>query len=309
MLEIIQNLLYYTLKMSTPLLLCSIGGVFVQKTGTLNFALEAAINTGAFTAILFTVLTENLIVGCAAAVLSCMALNGLFGLFVIRFKADAVIIGLSLNMLMMAIPPYLLQVLFDNRGLLMATDIIQLDQMVVNIPFLEHIPFIGPILNGQTPLTWVAFVLIAVLTVVFYKTKFGIYVQVTGERRDAAEAVGVRTKRIIWICLMISAVTCALAGINLSVEQAGAYSLNMSAARGLICLSAINCGRRKPIASCAFSMIFGFSKALQLVLSGYMGPNEALIMDVVPYLTIIIVFLATEFPVARRNVMRIFREN
>ena len=61
MLKIIQSLLYYTIKMSTPLLLCSIGGVFVQKTGTLNFALEAAINTGAFTAILFTVLSGNLL--------------------------------------------------------------------------------------------------------------------------------------------------------------------------------------------------------------------------------------------------------
>ncbi len=58
---------------------------------------------------------------------------------------------------------------------------------------------------------------------------------------------------------MISAVTCALAGINLSVEQAGAYSLNMSAARGLICLAAINCGRRKPVQSCLFAIIFGFS--------------------------------------------------
>ena len=307
--ELLQNLLYYTLKMSTPLLLCSIGGVFVQKTGTLNFALEAAINIGAFSAILFTVLTKNLVIGCIAAVISCMILNALFGMFVVHFKADAVIIGLSLNMLMLAIPPYLLEALFGNRGLLMATDIIQLGNVAVHIPFIENIPFIGSIVSGQTPLTYFAYVLILVLTIVFYKTKFGIYVQVTGERRDAAEAVGIRTKRIVWISLMISAVTCALAGINLSVEQSGAYSLNMSAARGLICLSAINCGRRRPIASCAFSMVFGFSKALQMVMSTKMGPDAALVMDVVPYLTIIIVFLATEFPVARKNVMRIFREN
>lgn len=306
---LIQNLLYYTIKMSTPLLLCAIGGVFVQKTGTLNFALEAAINTGAFTAILFTVLSGNLLVGCVAAVLSCLLLNAIFGLFVVRFKADAVIIGLSLNMLMMAIPPYLLQAFFESRGLLMATNIIDVSKMALDIPFLHSIPFLGPILNGQTRLTYLVYLIIILLTIVYYKTKFGVYVQVTGERRDAAEAVGIHTNKIIWIALMISAVTCALAGINLSVEQAGAYSLNMSAARGLICLSAINCGRRKPLQSCAFAMIFGFSRALQLVLAGYMGPNEALMMDVIPYLTIILVFLFTEIPIARKNVMRIFRED
>lgn len=308
MLKIIQSLLYYTIKMSTPLLLCSIGGVFVQKTGTLNFALEAAINTGAFTAILFTVLSGNLLVGCLAAVLSCMLLNVLFGHFVVNLKADAVIVGLSLNMLMMAIPPYILQVFFKNRGLLMATDIIDVGKMALDIPFLRNIPFFGEVLNGQTLLTYLAYPIIIVLTIVFYKTKFGIYVQVTGERRDAAEAVGIRTKKIVWISLMISAVTCALAGINLSVEQAGAYSLNMSAARGLICLAAINCGRRKPVQSCLFAIIFGFSRALQLVLANFMGPDEALVMDVVPYLTIILVFLITEIPSARKNVMRIFRE-
>ena len=281
MLKIIQSLLYYTIKMSTPLLLCSIGGVFVQKTGTLNFALEAAINTGAFTAILFTVLSGNLLVGCLAAVLSCMLLNVLFGHFVVNLKADTVIVGLSLNMLMMAIPPYILQVFFKNRGLLMATDIIDVGKMALDIPFLRNIPFFGEVLNGQTLLTYLAYPIIIVLTIVFYKTKFGVYVQVTGERRDAAEAVGIRTKKIVWISLMISAVTC---------------------------LAAINCGRRKPVQSCLFAIIFGFSRALQLVLANFMGPDEALVMDVVPYLTIILVFLITEIPSARKNVMRIFRE-
>ena len=304
----ILNLLYYTVKMATPLLLCSIGGVFVQKSGTLNFALEAAINMGAFAAIVFTVLTGKVLVGCMASILCCVVLNSIFGVFVIHFKANAVIIGLALNILMMAVPPYILQEFFESRGLLMATSIIDVGKIPLDVPILRDIPILSNILNHQTFLTYFAYVLIAVLTVVYYKTRFGVYIQVAGENRAAAEAVGIKTDRIIWIALILSGVTCALAGINLSVEQAGSYSVNMSAARGLICLSAVACGRMRPLRSCAFSFLFGFARALQMVLSGFVGPDTALLMNTIPYVTIIIVFLFTEVPVARRNTMRIFQE-
>lgn len=307
--DLIINLFYYTVKMSTPLLLCTIGGVFVQKAGTMNFALEAAINASAFSSIVFTVITGNIVIGIFSAIASCLLLNFIFGLFVIRFRANAVIIGLALNMLMMAIPPYLLQTFFESRGLIMATHIINIGNVPVDIPILRDIPILGAIFNGQTPLTYFAYLSIVILTLVFYKTKYGIYVQVTGENQDAAEAVGIKTDRIKWIALIISAVMCALAGMNLSLEQVGSYSLNMSAARGLICLSAINCGRREPVRSCVFALLFGFSKALQLVIAGLIDPITATLMNIVPYLTIIAVFLFTEIPVARKNTMRIFREN
>lgn len=304
----ILNLLYYTVKMATPLLLCSIGGVFVQKSGTLNFALEAAINMGAFASIVFTVLTGNVLIGCLAAVLCCVALNAIFGVFVVQWKANAVIIGLALNIVMLAVPPYILQEFFESRGLLMATGIIDIGRMTLDIPILRDIPILGQIFNRQTPLTYLVYPLIAVLTVVYYKTRFGVYIQVAGENRAAAEAVGIKTNRIIWLALIISGVTCALAGINLAVEQAGSYSLNMSAARGLICLSAIACGRMRPLRACVFSFIFGFARALQMLLSSFVRPDTALLMNVIPYVTIIIVFLFTEIPVARKNTMRIFRE-
>ena len=304
-----MTLFYYTVRQSTPLLLCTVGGVFVQRSGTLNFALEAAINTSCFTSIVFTVVTGRPIWGIISAIVSCLILNWIFGIFVIKFNAAPVIIGLALNMLMMAIPPYLLQAFFDSRGLLMATDFINVTNKTIDVPLLRSIPIIGDIFNKQTFLTYFVYFLIVVLTVVFYKTKFGIYTQVTGENLNAAEAVGINTDRIKWIALVISAVCCALSGLNLTFEQVGSYSLNMSAARGLICLSAINCGRREPVRSCAFAMIFGFTRALQLMISNYVSPNVTLVMEVVPYMTIILVFLLTEIPKARKTTMRIFQED
>lgn len=306
--QVILNLLYYTVKMSTPLLICIIGGVFVQKAGTLNFALEAGINTGAFTSIVFTVITGNLFVGIVMAFVSCILLNLFFGLFVIKLKANATVVGLSINMLMGAIPPYILSTFFSSRGFISAKEYIDLSSINIDVPILRNIPILSDIFNNHTPLTYFAYLLILIMTYVFYKTKFGVYIQVTGEAKDAAEAVGIKTNRIKWIALIISACTCAMAGMNLSVEQTALFSLQMSAARGLICLSAINCGKRRPIQSCLFGLLFGFSRALQLILSEFVGSITAELMNIVPYVTIIIVFLFTEIPVARKNTMRIFRE-
>ena len=304
----ILSLLYYTVQMSTPLLLCCIGGVFVQKAGTMNFALEAGINVGAFAAIVFTVLTGNLVWGIIFSFIWCLVLNAVFGLFVIKLKANATVVGLSLNMIISAIPPFLLSVFFPSRGFLSALDVIDLSTMRLDVPILRSIPIISDIFNNQTRLTYLSFLICIVLTFVFYKTKFGVYIQVTGENKGAAEAVGINTKRLKWMALAISACTCAMAGMNLSVELTGRFSLNIASARGLICLSAINCGKKRPVQACLFGLLFGFSRALEVCLSQYVDVNTTELFNVIPYITIIIVFLITEIPISMKNTMRIFRE-
>ena len=220
MYDFIVSLLYYTVQMSTPLLLCCIGGVFVQKAGTMNFALEAGINVGAFSSIVFTVISGSIFAGICSSFIWCLVLNAVFGLFVIKLKANATIVGLSLNMIIRA-------------------------SMKVDVPILRSIPFISDIFNNQTRLTYLTFFIIIFLTFVFYKTKFGVYIQVTGENKGAAEAVGINTNFLKWVALAISACTCAMAGMNLSVELTGMFNLNIASARGLICLSAINCGKKE----------------------------------------------------------------
>ncbi len=308
MYDFIVSLLYYTVQMSTPLLLCCIGGVFVQKAGTMNFALEAGINVGAFSSIVFTVISGSIFAGICSSFIWCLVLNAVFGLFVIKLKANATIVGLSLNMIISAIPPFLLSVFFPSRGFLSALDIIDLASMKVDVPILRSIPFISDIFNNQTRLTYLTFFIIIFLTFVFYKTKFGVYIQVTGENKGAAEAVGINTNFLKWVALAISACTCAMAGMNLSVELTGMFNLNIASARGLICLSAINCGKKRPIQACLFGLLFGFSNALQVCLSKYVDVNTTELFKVIPYITIIIVFLITEIPVSMKNTMRIFRE-
>lgn len=306
--ELILSLLNMTVKMSTAYLLCTIGGVYVQRAGVFNIALEGAINMGAFGGILFTMLLGNIIVGSLCGVVLCIVFNLIFGALVVFMKGDATVVGMSMNLVASCVPPFLMQAYFQSRGQLNATSLIDPAKMKVDVPILRNIPIIGDIFNQQTPLTYATIVIVIVLAVVMARTKFGTYIRVTGENEEAARAIGIRTNSIKMWALMISAVTCALAGINISVETVGIFTLDMAASRGYICLSAINCGKREPIRASLFAVLFGFARALQIVLNNYVGPAVASLIGILPYATILIVLFLTEFPASRRNTMRIFQE-
>ncbi len=303
---IILTLLFYTVKMSTPLLFVIMGGVFVQRAGVFNFALESAINSGAFAAIAVTMATGSLMAGIIGALVTCVLVNMFFALFTVKFNAHPTVVGMAINLMTAAIIPYLMMALFETSAVINVTHIIDPANVPVDVPILRSIPILGDIFNKQSPLTYLSFLAVIVLSVVYYKTDFGTHVRLVGDSQEAAEAIGIKVNKIKVLALVISGICCALAGMNISVESLGMYTLNISASRGYICLSAINCGRKEPLKSVAFGLLFGFTKALQIILANYVGSTIASSLEALPYIMIIIVLVATELPAVRRNPMRIF---
>ena len=236
--NLILNLLKMTVEASTPYLLITIGGVFVARAGVFNISLEGCTEFAAFAGILFGFLSGSILVGVLSAFLVAIALNIVFYLFTVKWNADLTVIGCAVNLLAACIPACLLQALFGTRSNLVATSLIDPMKMKVDVPILRSVPVLNSIFNHQTRITYLTFALVIFLIILMYRTKFGIYVRVTGENIGAAKSVGVKTNRIKLLCLLISAVTCALAGLNLSVEELGIYTINMTANRGFICLSA-----------------------------------------------------------------------
>ncbi|MFV0351889.1 MAG: ABC transporter permease [Oscillospiraceae bacterium] len=286
--DMLLSLLSMTVKMSTPYLLCVIGGVYPQRAGVFNIALDGVMNFGAFAGILFTVIGSNLYFGSFMGVVMSVLIILVFALFTIKLQANAIIVGIAINFLTSALPRFIMESFYGSRGSLIATDYISPLSMKLDVPILRSIPILSDIFNGQTPLTYFSFVCVVVLTVVLYKTKFGIYTRVTGENGEAARAIGIKTDSIKLIALLISAVTCGLAGLNLSVESLGMYTADMSASRGFICLSAIVCGRREPIRSSLYALLFGFARALQVFLTTVVDSVTASLIGIIPYITILV---------------------
>ena len=305
----IINLLAMTVSMSTPFLLCVMGGLYAQRAGVFNIALEGIMNIGAFGCIVFTLLTRSIALGGILGVCMSVLITAIFIFFAVKLKSNAIIIGIAVNLVSSSVLPFLMQAFYKSRSSLIATDIIDPQKMKLDIPILRSIPVLGDIFNNQTPLTYLSFVLVAVLTVVMFKTKFGIYVRVTGENEEAAKAIGIKVDIIRCAALILSAVTCGLAGINLSMESLGMYTMNMTANRGFICLSAIVCGKRQPIRSALYALLFGLAKALQIMLTNVVDSVTASLIGMLPYLTILVVLLVTEIPATVRNTLRIFQDS
>jgi Uncharacterized ABC-type transport system, permease component len=171
---------------------------------------------------------------------------------------------------------------------------------------LNSIPILSSILSNHTIITYLAFILIGVVYVVLYKTRFGIHLRVVGENEEAAKSVGLKSDMLKYSSILIGAVLCALAGINLSAERMALYTDNMVAGRGFIAIAAIYCGKAHPVKSSIYAILFGLARSLAINLGLYAGPVSGL-FDMIPYIMIVLVLFFVSSMESKKTRLRGFR--
>lgn len=295
------------LAMSTPLILGTLGGLFTYKAGVLNIAIEGMMTAGAFTSILVAYFTKNIFLGIVVAIIVTLVVGVLFSFFSVNLKGHNVITGLGINYATAAIAPFICAILVGNRTSIIASDFIKPSDITLDVPILKNIPILNTLFNNHTPLTYLSWIMIFAVTVLLYKTKFGVYVQVAGENHEAAESVGINVSRIKWGAIAVSAALSALAGINLSVESLGMYTDSMVSGRGFTCMAAIYCGKGNPAKCVAYAIIFGLTRALQIKLTTMLDAATASLIETLPYLMIIIVMFISSLNDYRKNNVRGYR--
>lgn len=295
--DMLSNILYDSVYHTAPILLCVLGGIFAYKANVLNISLEGIMLAGAFFSMLFSSLTGNIFVGCIVAIVLCMLLGLIFSFMSVTCKGNVIIVGLAINMLVPAIAGFVLK-LMNSANITLPS--VNVADFKINIPFIQDIPILGPILSGHPPITYVAFIGIAVMAVLMYRTRFGVYVRVVGENEDAARSLGLKTNKYKYIAILIGAFCCALAGINLSLERTALFTNNMTAGRGFIAIAAIYCGRGAPVSSALYAIVFGVARALSVNMSVYAGPAAAL-FDVIPYVIMAVVLTVVSI-IKRRKI-------
>ncbi|ACD53006.1 ABC transporter permease [Clostridium botulinum] len=294
---LLGNILYDTIYHSAPIILCVIGGMFAYKANVLNIALEGMMLNGAFVATLLVFFTDNIPLSIFLAIVTTLIYGLIFSLLGITYKGNVIIVGLAINLIVPAIAGFILQIM--GTANINLTNI-NIADFKINIPIIQDIPLIGNILSGHTPITYLSFIGIIVLTIIMYKTKFGIYVRVVGENEDAAKSLGIKTNVYKYAAVLIGAFCCALAGVNFSLERLGLFTNDMTAGRGFIAIAAIYCGQGKPVASSMYAILFGVARALAVNLSIYAGPIAGL-FDTIPYI-IMVTVLAVVSAVKYKNV-------
>src|SRR3954466_7893581 len=186
--------LFVVLMKVAPILLAAIGGAFTQQGNILNIGLEGMMLIGAFSAISVGSAVGNPWVGVLAAVLAGLALSVVFALGTLWLRADFIVVGIGVNLLAAGLTVFLLQVLYGNPGVTPPSATITLPK--ISLGPLASIPVLGPALNDQTALVWVALASVPLASLVLYRTKFGVHLRAVGEDAAAADAAGIRVTRV-----------------------------------------------------------------------------------------------------------------
>ena len=288
--EMWANILYDTIYHSTPIILCTLGGLFAYKANVLNIALEGMMLNAAFVSVLVQYLTDSLPLTIMAALISTLLWGVVFSVLGIRCRGNVIVIGLGINFMTAAISKFILKIMglanisLQNIG---ATD------FKIELPILKDLPLVR-VLSGHPLITYLAFAAIVLTAVVLYQTKFGIYIRVVGENEDSAISLGIKSTWYKYAAVLLGAFFCALAGINLSLERMAMFTCGMTAGRGFIAIAAIYCGQGKPGASSFYALLFAIARALSINLSIYAGPAAGM-FDTIPYVVMVIVLAVSSY--------------
>jgi ABC-type uncharacterized transport system permease subunit len=292
-----------TLRMATPVLLATLGGIFSSQTGIFHVGLEGLLDIGAFFAVVGSVTTGSPWGGLVYAIVACLIASLIFAFVHLELRANEIIVGLALNIFATGMTNFLLFAILGATGYYQSP--LLKGFSVVQIPVIKDIPIVNELLNGHFPLVYIAFFLVIVVYLVLYRTPFGFHIRAVGENIDAAKAIGINPKRIKYAGLLIAGVFCALGGSFMSLSYLNLFSEGISAGRGWLALAAINFGLGRPIPALVACLIFGFADALALRLQQFGLPSQIVLM--LPYIVTFLVLggSAIQRETKKRNASRL----
>ena len=246
-------LLFSTIRTATPLIFAALGGLFSERAGVINIALEGLMLAGAFTAAVVTYELQNPYIGFLSGLVAGAALAFVYAVAVIKFEADQVVTGFAVSLLMIGLPAVISAALYDSAG---STEQIAKEYL---LPDLYNRLSIASIL---------AFLLVPICWYVVYKTPFGLRLRAAGENPAAADAAGVNVIRLRYTAVVISGVLAAAGGAYLSIGQSSLFTRAMTAGRGYIALAALILAKWKPVPVLFACLFFGLTEALSIQIQG-----------------------------------------
>ncbi|KAE9632715.1 ABC transporter permease [Parasedimentitalea maritima] len=287
-----------TVRLSTPLLLACLAGLFSERAGIFDIGLEGKMLAAAFFSAAIAAVTGNVWLGLLAGVTASLVLSALHGLASITFRGNQLISGLAVTMLAQGFTVLIAQSWFQQGG---RTPPLTGDGRFgpITFPFAESIadvPFIGPIyselLSGHSILVYVAFAAVPATWWILFRTRFGLRLRAVGENPAAVDTAGVSVVGLRFAAVMICGLLCGLAGAYLATSLQAGFVKDMTAGRGYIALAALIFAKWRPWHAMGACLLFGLLQAVALrfqniELGGLTIPVQA--MDALPYILTVVI--------------------
>jgi len=270
-------------RITTPILFAALASAVSERAGVANIGLEGIMMLSALSGVLFSYWTQSALIGVLGAGLIGILTGLMMGFFNLKLGTDIIMAGIAVNMLGGGGTIFFLFAFTGLRGTSAAIP----SRMIppLNLSFLEGIPVLGAFAR-QSILTYVAFICVILVFILFYKTPLGLKIRAVGENPHAADSVGLSVNKISYISLGISGLLAGLGGAYMSMFASIGFSANMVAGRGFISLAAQTMGRGEPIGTMFSSLLFGTADALSNHMQGTGLPSQ--LVATVPYVITIV---------------------
>lgn len=274
-----------TLRATTPILFATIASSIASKSGITNMALEGMMLFAALFGVIFSAAFNSAWLG----LLMTMVIGGFIGFilafFILKLKTDQILAAIAINLIASGATVFILLIVSGDRGVSSSIQSISLPR--ITLPIIENIPYLGAVISNQNVLTYLALITVFIAHIFLYKTPLGLRIRAVGENKDAAESVGISSKKIQYIALILSGVLASMGGFFLSGGYMSYFTKDMSAGRGFIALAASSMGGNTPVGGFLVSLLFGAAQALANILQmGSTLPYE--IIQMLPYITTLV---------------------
>ncbi len=281
----LPGLLQAAVLLAVPLIFGSMAGLLCEKSGVINIAIEGQLLFAAFVSAVVASLSQNLIWGLISAPIAGALVSWILAYFSIRFQVDQVILGFVINVLVLGLTNFFYTVLlvpyestWNAAGSFSA----------IPIPVLSKIPIIGPILFNQTIIVYLMYLIVTVIQIALFKSKWGLRTRAVGELPIAADSVGIDVNKLRFRNVLIAGAVAGVGGAVFTIGAVGVFSQSMTAGAGFIALACLIFGKWSPKGALIAALFFGFTNSLQsnLSIAGVPIPSEFMLM--IPYIATII---------------------
>jgi ABC-type uncharacterized transport system permease subunit len=281
----LAGMLSASVLLAVPITLGAFSGVLCERAGVVNIAIEGMMLMAAMVGALVGSVTNSMWIGLLAAISSSLIMALIHAVLSIKYKINQIISGTVINIFSTGMTSFLSAKFLQTYQELNNPPIFPR----VPIPLLADIPIIGPLFFNTNMFVYLMYVLLIVIQVALFKTRWGLRMRAVGEHPKAADTLGINVFRTRYMAVLLGGLVAGIGGAFFTLGSVGRFDEGMTAGKGFIGLAAMIFGNWTPIGSFLAGLLFGFSDAVatRLTLLGTGIPIQ--LMAIAPYVTTMVV--------------------
>ena len=282
----LANLILAGVRMASPLIFLSLAELYSQRAGLVNIGIEGIAAIGSLTGFLVSLITGSPLLGVLAGAAAGILVNMIFAYATVTLCAEQIVYGMAINIFAPALAAFIYRVYFGSGSELVQAGLMGTFKNMLGIKS-NH--FLVNLFLDQTPMVYLAFILVIVTAVYFTRTKSGLNYKAVGEYPKAAATLGINVIGIKYLSCVICGALAGIGGAYLTTCYSRTYVDGNIAGRGFIALAAVIFGRWNPGGVLIACLFFGFCDALQIRLQLINNTLPYQFFQMIPYVATIVV--------------------